>query len=153
MKTGPIMRRRHSLMATAILCILTPALAGDSHDVAPARAFELRATAAYPLRQDIGQLMGSNLIGAAVVSASNDSVGKIANLVVNEKGAVEAAVIKVGGMFGFGGRDVAVTYDSLSIVRNPKGDGIDHVTISATKKDLIQAVPFKTLRQQRHAQR
>ena len=88
------MLTRHSLMATAVLCVLTPALAEDSHDVAPARPFELRATAAYPLRQDIGQLMGSNLIGAAVVSASNDSVGKIANLVVNEKGAVEAAVIK-----------------------------------------------------------
>ena len=41
---------------------------------------------------------------------------------------------------------------TLIIVRNPKGD-IDHVTISATKKDLKQAVPFQTLRQQQHAQR
>jgi sporulation protein YlmC with PRC-barrel domain len=97
--------------------------------------------------------MGSNLIGATVVSTSSDSVGKIANLVLNENGAIDAAVIKVGGFFGFGGRHVAVTYDSLSIVRSPNGDGIDHVTISATKKDLIQAVPFKTLRQQQHAQR
>jgi len=140
-------------MAAAVLAALTPALAEDSRDILSAHPFELRATAAYPLRQDIGQLMGSNLIGAAVLSASNESVGKIVNLVVNEHGAVEAAVIRVGGLFGFGGRDVAVTYDSLSIVRGRKGDDIDHVIISATKKDLAQAVPFKTLRQQQHAQR
>jgi hypothetical protein len=150
-ETGPIMLIRHSLIAAALLCALAPALAEDSRDAG--RPFELRATAAYPLRQDIGQWMGSNLIGAEVVSASSGSVGRIANLVVNENGAVEAAVIKVGGFLGFGGRNVAVTYDSLVIVRSPKGDGIDHVTISATKKDLIQAVPFKTLRQQQHAAR
>jgi sporulation protein YlmC with PRC-barrel domain len=142
---------RQSLIAAVVLCALTPALAEDSRE-APARPFELRATAAYPLRQDAGQWMGSNLIGAEVVSAYSDPVGRIENLVVNENGAVEAVVIKVGGFLGFGGRNVAVTYDSLIIVRNLKGDGIDHVTISATKKDLIQAVPFQTLRQQ-HAQR
>ena len=109
---------------------------------------EMRATAAYPTRQDAGQWLGLNLIGAKVVSASSDSVGKIANLVVNENGAVDAAVITVGGFLGIGGRDVAVTYDSLNIVRNHKGDGIDHVVIAATKSDLSQAAKFKSLHRQ-----
>ena len=83
----------------------------------------MRATAAYPVRQDATQWLGSNLIGAKVVSASNETIGQVANLVVNEDGAIEAAVISIGGMFGFGRKDVAVTYKSLNIVRNTAGDG------------------------------
>ena len=36
---------------------------------------------------------------------------------------------------GFGGKSVAVTYNSLDIVRSAKGDAIDHVTVAATKDD------------------
>jgi len=50
-------------------------------------------------------------------------------------------------LLGFGGRNVAVTYDSLVIVRNPKG-AIDHVTIAATKSDLRQAAEFTSLKRQ-----
>jgi hypothetical protein len=138
---------RHSLIIAAALFALVPALAQDKPEVAP-QPSEMRATAAYPTRQDAGQWLGLNLIGAKVVSASSDSVGKIANLVVNENGAVEAVVITVGGFLGIGGKDVAVTYDSLNIVRNRKGDGIDHVVIAATKADLRQAAKFKSLHRQ-----
>jgi hypothetical protein len=142
---------RHSLIVAAALCALVPALAQDrpqDKSDAAVQLTEMRATAAYPTRQDAGQWLGLNLIGAKVVSASNDTVGKIANLVLNENGAVDAAVIRVGGFMGFGGRDVAVTYDSLNIVRNRKGDGIDHVVIAATKDDLRQAARFKSLHRQ-----
>ena len=57
-------------------------------------------------------------------------------------------MIAVGGFLGFGGKNVAVTYKSLNIVRNAKGDAIDHVTVAATKDDLRRAAEFKTLRQQ-----
>jgi hypothetical protein len=138
---------RHSLIVAAALFASIPALAQDKPEVA-SQPTEMRATAAYPTRQDAGQWLGLNLIGAKVVSVSSESVGKIANLVVNENGAVDAAVIRVGGFLGIGGRDVAVTYDSLNIVRNKAGDAIDHVVIAATKADLRQAAKFKSLHRQ-----
>jgi hypothetical protein len=49
---------------------------------------------------------------------------------------------------GFGGKTVAVTYDSLNISRNRKGDAIDRVTVAATRDDLLRATSFKSLRQQ-----
>ena len=55
---------------------------------------------------------------------------------------------ELGGVFGIGARDVAVTYDSLSIARSRKGEAIDHVTIQATKDDLLHAVPFRSLKRQ-----
>jgi hypothetical protein len=139
---------RKFLVIAALLTVLAPALAQDRVEFSQPEPQALRATAAYPLRQGSSQWLGSNLITAKVVSASNERIGSITNLVLNDNGKVEAAVIKVGGFMGFGGKSVAVTYDSLSIVRNSKGDAIDHVMVAATKDDLRRAAAFKSLRQQ-----
>jgi hypothetical protein len=37
-----------------------------------------------------------------------------------------------------------VTYKSLNIVAQPKGDAIDHVTVAATRNDLRRAATFKS---------
>jgi hypothetical protein len=143
------MLTRHSLLAVAALFAFVPALAQNATESAPFWPSPMRATGAYPVRQEASQLLGSNLIGAKVVSATSESVGRIANLVINNDGAVEAAVISIPGMFGITGKNVAVTYKSLNIVRNQAGDAIDHVAIAATKNDLRQAAEFKPLSRQR----
>ncbi len=142
------MVRRHIFVAVAALAVLAPALAQDNP--APSR-IAMPATGAYPVRQDSSQLLGSNLIGAKVMSITNESIGRVSNLIVNENGAVEAAVISVGGFFDIRHKDVAVTFKSLIIMRNRAGDAIDHVTLAASKKDLLQAASFQPLSQQRAA--
>jgi hypothetical protein len=139
---------RHTVIAAAMFCAFAPALAQDSSESAPFWPSPLRATGAYPVRQDTSQWLGSNLIGAKVVSATNESIGRVANLVINDDGAIEAAVISIGGVLGIGKRDVAVTYKSLNIVRNTNGDGIAHIAIAATKNDLRQATEFRPLSKQ-----
>jgi predicted ThiF/HesA family dinucleotide-utilizing enzyme len=129
---------RHVLGAAAALILLVPALAQDNP--VPSR-IAMPATGAYPVRQDSTQLLGSNLIGAKVVSITNETIA-------NENGAVEAAVISIGGLFGVGHKDVAITFKSLVIARNKAGDAIDHVTVAATRDDLRQAAEFKPLSRQ-----
>jgi sporulation protein YlmC with PRC-barrel domain len=136
------MVRRHVLAAAAVLAMFVPALAQDNS----VSRITLPATGVYPVRQDATQVLGSNLIGAKVVSISNQTIGRVSNLVVNENGVVEAAVISVGGLFGH--KEVAVTFKSLIIERNKSGDAIDHVTLAATKDDLRQAAEFKPLSRQ-----
>jgi sporulation protein YlmC with PRC-barrel domain len=138
------MIRRHLLVAAAaVVALLVPALAQDNP--APSR-ISLPATGVYPVRQDSTQVLGSNLIGAKVVSINNETIGRVSNLVVNENGMVEAAVVSVGGIFGH--KEVAVTFKSLIIARTKTGDAIDHVTLAATKDDLRQAAEFKPLSRQ-----
>src|SRR5262245_29315158 len=139
------MVRRHVFAAAAALATLVPALAQDNP--APSR-ISLPATGVYPVRQDSTQLLGSNLIGAKVISISGETIGRVSNLVVNENGSVEAVVISVGGLFGVGHKDVAVTFKSIIVARNKTGDAIDHVTLAATKDDLRQAAEFKPLSRQ-----
>ena len=142
------MLTRHLVAATLALAALVPALAMDSSET-PAGT-TLPATGVFPVRQDASQWLGSNLIGARVLSASGGSIGRVANLVVNDDGVVESAVIAVGGLFGVGKKDVAVTYKSLAIVRTKAGDAIDHVTVAATKNDLSAAAEFRSLSEQKN---
>jgi hypothetical protein len=62
-------------------------------------------------------------------------------------------VVSVGGLFGVGHKDVAVTFKSFIVARNKSGDAIDHVTLAATKKDLLQAASFQPLTSQNAALR
>ena len=86
-----------------------------------------------------------------MVSASNQTIGKVANLVINEDGAIEAAVIAVGGVLGIGRKDVAVTYKSLNIVRDAGGrrDRSRHAG-GDEERPAQRVAEFKTLRQQRN---
>ena len=137
---------RQFFIASFLLGAMAPALAQDVGTPTPTT---LRATGgAYPARQDTRQWLGSNLIGARVVSASNETIGRIANLVIDDEGKIESVVIAVGGLLGVGAKEVAVTYRSLAITRTKAGDAIDHVTLAATKNDMRQAAEFKTLTQQ-----
>jgi len=138
---------RQFALAALVLAAFVPALAQDAGNQTTTGA--LRATSgAYPARQALNQSLGSNLIGAKVVSASNETIGRIANLVINDDGSIESVVIAVGGLLGVGAKEVAVTYRSLNIVRTRTGEAIDHVTLAATKNDLRHAAEFKTLSQQ-----
>lgn len=147
------MLTRHLLTATAVFCAFVPALAQDTAVPTASWPSAVKATAAYPVRQDSRQVLGSNLVGAKVMSASNEAVGKVTNLVINDDGAVESVVIALAGLFGLAGKNVAVTYKSLNVVRNPAGDGIDHITIAATKDDLKRIAAFRPLSQQSRAER
>jgi sporulation protein YlmC with PRC-barrel domain len=141
------MPARHSLIVLAALLPIGVSLAQDG-ETTSSIAPETRATAAFPVRQDARQWLGLNLIGAKVVSVTGQTIGRVSNLILDENGTVASAVIEVGGLLGFGSKSVAVTYQSLNIVRNKKGDAIDHVTVAATKDDLLHAAGFKSLRQQ-----
>jgi len=60
-----------------------------------------------------GQVMASDLIGTRVVSANNESIGDINDVVLDRNGQVMAAVVGVGGFLGIGEKDVAVPFQSL----------------------------------------
>ncbi|HEX2117522.1 MAG TPA: PRC-barrel domain-containing protein, partial [Alphaproteobacteria bacterium] len=86
--------------------------------------------------------------GATVVNNANETVGEINDLLVDENGMVQAAVIGVGGFLGIGEKDVAVPFKELKVTRQNDGD-IDKVLANFNKDQLKQAPEFKTMAQQR----
>ena len=102
-------------------------------------------TPSFVAEQNQSEVLGTDFVGTPVVSKDNQQLGKIANLVFDQTGHIELAVIGVGGFLGIGEKEVAVPFDTLkSEVVNNK-----HVfSIDLTKDQLKAAPAFKTLNDQ-----
>lgn len=80
----------------------------------------------------------SKLIGQNVVNDKNETVGKIDDLVVDQKSAL-FAILEVGSFLGIGGHLVALPFDSLKLEESG-----DKVTLSGgTKASLEKLQEFK----------
>jgi sporulation protein YlmC with PRC-barrel domain len=96
------------------------------------------------------EVLGTDFIGAPVNDSTGTQIGKIANLVFDQNGHIELAVIGVGGFLGIGEKDVAVPFDS---VKATVVDGKTVFVADATKDQLTAAPSYKTLNAQARAER
>ncbi|MCB4803208.1 hypothetical protein QO001_002864 [Methylobacterium brachiatum] len=83
-------------------------------------------------------MVASKLIGANVTNAANDTIGQIADFVLDQKGSVKAWIIGVGGFLGIGSKYVAVDPSVMKL------DRTDDKTLQAridTTKDQLKAAP------------
>jgi len=107
-------------------------------------------TLSFVDQQNQTEVLGTDFMGTTVMTKDGQKVGDIANLVFDQNGRIELAVIGVGGFLGVGQKEVAVPFESLkSDMKNNK-----HVfVVDATKDQLNAAPPYKTLNDQAFNQR
>lgn len=67
-------------------------------------------------QQQPGQWLASRLIGTTVVSANNESIGDVNDVLMDRGGQSVAVVVGVGGFLGIGEKDVAVPFGSLEFM-------------------------------------
>lgn len=72
------------------------------------------------------QMMASDLIGTRVVSANNESIGDVNDVIVDRNGQVMAAVVGVGGFLGIGEKNVAVPFNALEFANSRQADAMDN---------------------------
>jgi hypothetical protein len=78
------------------------------------------------------------ILGRDVLSAANEDMGRIADVVVDRDGTVRGAVIDFGGFLGVGTRKIVVDWAALHFwdVANPKKS----ITLELTR-DQVKAAP------------
>ena len=106
------MKTFNRLVGGALMSLAIPAIAnaqGASQTVEIAKVDIQSVAAGY---------RASKVIGVEVVNDTNDSVGKVDDLLVSRDGKEPYAVLSVGGFLGIGGKLVVVRYDSLKFVGN-----------------------------------
>jgi sporulation protein YlmC with PRC-barrel domain len=79
-----------------------------------------------------------------VYDQNNQKLGEIMDLLVNQSGQVEAAMVGVGGFLGAGEKDVAVSFNAI---RPTKKNDKTYLTLNTTKDALKNAPGFKYDRQ------
>ncbi|MPR08004.1 PRC-barrel domain-containing protein [Microvirga tunisiensis] len=80
----------------------------------------------FMTKMEMNQIMASDLIGTRVVSANNESIGDINDVIVDRNGQVMAAVVGVGGFLGIGEKDVAVPFKSLEFMSSQQAQAMDN---------------------------
>jgi sporulation protein YlmC with PRC-barrel domain len=79
-----------------------------------------------------------------VYDPKDQKLGEIMDLLVNQSGQIEAAIVGVGGFLGAGEKDVAVSFNAIKATK--KNDKT-YLTLDTTKDALNNAPGFKYDRQ------
>lgn len=156
--------RKHLILATTMLTLagapafaqatMTPAPTDPKpmEPGAPPAAPGPRAGAGHLSEQGASQWMASDIIGASVVGADGKTVGAINDIVLEQTGSAQAAVIGVGGFLGVGEKRVAVPFSQLQVARDGNG-AIDKITLGMSKDELNNAPTFQTMAEKTAASR
>ena len=123
----------------------TPAPATDTEMVA--------TTSAEPFiqMQEEGQILGSDLMGADVVSAADEDIGDVKDVLMSQDGQAIGILVGVGGFLGIGEKDVAIPFERLTIVREEAGENEFQVTLETTREELESAPAFTRLEETQDA--
>ncbi|TWT15892.1 PRC-barrel domain-containing protein [Reyranella sp. CPCC 100927] len=76
----------------------------------------------------------SKVIGADVVNAANESIGKIDDVIIASDGKAPYAVLSIGGFLGMGARLIAVPYESLRVVEKK-------IMLPGATKEQLKTLP------------
>jgi hypothetical protein len=79
-----------------------------------------------------------------VYDPKDQKIGEIMDLLVNQSGQIEAAMVGVGGFLGAGEKDVAVSFNAI---KPTKKNDKTYLTLNTTKDALNNAPGFKYDRQ------
>ncbi|WP_299818922.1 PRC-barrel domain-containing protein [uncultured Roseibium sp.] len=88
------------------------------------------------------QVLATTLIGKSIYTRLGDDaevVGDVNDMVMSEDGKAEAVVVGVGGFLGLGEKQVAVSFERLSL---SEIDGVTWLTINSTREELENAPEF-----------
>jgi hypothetical protein len=78
------------------------------------------------------------ILGREVLSAADENMGRIADVIVDRTGQVRAAIIDFGGFLGVGSRKIAVDWSALHFP--PPGQPDAKITLELTR-DQVKAAP------------
>ena len=80
----------------------------------------------------------AGVLGREVLSATNENMGRIIDVLVDHGGQVRAAIIDFGGFLGVGSRKIAVDWNALRFP--PPGKPGARITLELTR-DQVKAAP------------
>ncbi len=106
-------------MATALLGTALIGGAAFAQTTEPSTSSPAASPSASVQQNLKGNWRASKLVGLSVYNDSNENLGSISDILVDNSGKINAVVIGVGGFLGVGQHDIAVSFDKLKWVNEP----------------------------------
>jgi sporulation protein YlmC with PRC-barrel domain len=99
--------------------------------------------------QSQNTILASDLMGARLYNANEETVGSVDDVIVSTDGTVEGVVIGVGGFLGIGQKMVAVEMNQISVQADALGN--PRLLLDSTREALEAAPEFVTVADQANA--
>lgn len=122
-----------ALLGTSLA--FTPAFAQTQ----PATPSGTMNTGNWMTQEKPGQWRASKIDGLNVYNNNNEKIGDISELLVDQSGKIEAVVIGVGGFLGMGEHDVAVPFNEIKFVNEPRANTTASNTTTTTTTGTTSA--------------
>jgi hypothetical protein len=126
----------------ALAVTIGAALAANTPAPAPAPSSPADNPAAAPNVPAALTILNSHdvegILGREVLSAANENMGRVVDVIVDRAGRVRAAIIDFGGFLGVGSRKIAVDWNALEFP--PPGQSDAKITLELTR-DQVNAAP------------
>lgn len=116
---------------------------------------QLELQGGFVIRQMPGQVLGSNLMDAEVVTIADESLGSVNDVLLDDQGRVAAIVVGVGGFLGIGQKDVGIPLENAQVLfRGAEQAGqdwwggsgqIERIVVDFTREQLEDAPEFARL--------
>lgn len=121
---------KHLLSTAAVALILSGTAGAQTYDTV------IAAEGATQMRAD-------SLIGMTVLTTDGAVIGDVTDLILSQDDRLRGIVISTGGLLGFGGRDVGVSWDRAKVRTDPEtNDAV--VVLNLMRADIEAAPDFKT---------
>lgn len=88
---------------------------------------------------DVSTMTADQLEGAPVFDATNERVGDVSQVIIDDQGVVQQAVIDIGGFLGIGAKPVAFGFEQLTIRGDENGENL-RVYVASTREEM-EAMP------------
>jgi len=108
----------------------------------PAAAQQGTGKADFVMSQKPDQWLASKFKGTEVVSADNQKIGSVSDILFDKTGKIEAFVVSVGGFLGMGSKEVALAPNSFDVIPGQNGAG-DILKLALNQEELKQAQNFR----------
>src|SRR5215210_3644772 len=109
-----------ALLAAPALAQTNPPAAAPAPTASPNTAAPPMASGNWMTQEQPGQWRASKLEGVDVYNNADEKIGDISELIIDNSGKIQAVVVGVGGFLGMGERDVAIPYDQVKFVTEPR---------------------------------
>lgn len=96
-----------------------------------------------------GTFAASDLIGEPVSSLDGEPLGTVSDLLLTGDHRVAGVIIGVGGILGFGAKNIGIDIDRVIRAESPNGD--QQIVLDFNQEELKQAPEFVSLADQREA--
>lgn len=115
-----------ALLGSALIC--APAMAQNQ----PSGSNTTTTTSKSSMTQmQPGQWRASKMEGLDVYNNNNEKIGDISEMLVDSSGKIQAVVVGVGGFLGIGERDVAIPFEQVKFMNEPRAMASTNTTTGA----------------------